>query len=135
MCAGDDVGQLGKHLAAVAHAQAEGVLAGKEGLELVGQHVVERDGARPANAGTQRVAVAEAAAGHHALEVCQLGAAGLQVGHVHVIGFKAGFGEGVGHFHMGVDALLAQHGHLGAAASRIAGATVFDSCLRRFHEG
>ena len=41
-CTGDDVGQFGKHLAAVAHAQAEGVGAGKEGLELLGQHRVEQ---------------------------------------------------------------------------------------------
>ena len=33
--AGDDVGQLGEHLAAVAHAQAEGVGAAEEGLELL----------------------------------------------------------------------------------------------------
>jgi hypothetical protein len=58
--------------------------AAEEGLELLGQHRVEGDAAGPADAGAQRVAVAEAAAGHHALEVGQLGAAGLQVGHVHV---------------------------------------------------
>jgi hypothetical protein len=35
--AGDDVGQLGKHLAAVAHAQPKGVGAAKEGFELISQ--------------------------------------------------------------------------------------------------
>ena len=113
---GNDVGQLGKHLAAVAHAQAEGVAAAEELLELRGQAVVEGDGARPADAGAQSVAVAEAAAGHHAGEVLQLRAAALQVGHVHVHRVEAGLGEGVGHFHMGVHALLAQHGHAGARA-------------------
>ncbi len=115
--AGNDVGQFGEHLAAVAHAQAKGALAGEELAELVGQHVVERDAACPADAGAQRVAVAETAAGDHTLEVAQVGAAHLQVGHVHVKRFKTGLREGVGHFHMGVHALLAQDGHFRAGAS------------------
>jgi hypothetical protein len=83
-------------------------------LNCIGQYGVERDGARPANAGAQGVAIAEAAAGHHTGKVGQIGAAGLQVGHVHVERLKTGLGEGVGHFHVRVDALLAQHGHFGA---------------------
>jgi hypothetical protein len=79
--------------------------------------------ARPADAGAQRVAVAEAAAGHHALEVVQPRTAGLQVGHVHVEGLEAGLGEGVGHLHMRVDALLAQDGHLRAGRFRKGAAT------------
>jgi hypothetical protein len=43
---------------------AEGVGAAEEGGELLGQHRVEQDAAGPALAGAQRVAVAEAAAGH-----------------------------------------------------------------------
>jgi hypothetical protein len=49
--AGDDVGQLGKHLAAVAHAQAEGVAAAEEGLELLDRRslkVMERAQPMPA---------------------------------------------------------------------------------------
>jgi hypothetical protein len=111
---GDDVGQLGKHLAAVAHAQAKGVGAGEESLERIGQYRVERDAARPANARAQGVAIAEAAAGHHTGKVSQLGAAGLQVGHVHVERLETGLGEGPGHFHVRVDALFAQDGHTGA---------------------
>ena len=111
--AGDDVGQLGEHLAAVAHAQAKAVGPGEKGLELRQQHRVEGDAARPAYAGSQRVAVAEAAAGHQALEIAQIRPALLQIGHVHVEGLEAGFGEGVGHFHMRVHALLAQDGDLG----------------------
>ena len=112
--AGDDVGQLGKHLAAVAHAQAKGVGATKEALELRCQHGVEGNAARPANASAQRVAVAEATTRHHALEVFEFHAAGLQVGHVHVERLKARFRKGVGHFHMRVHALLAQDSHFGA---------------------
>lgn len=95
--AGNDVGQFGKHLAAVAHTQAKSVQARKEGLELIRQHRVEGDGTCPANASAQGVAVTEATASHHALEVCQVGAARLQVGHVHVKCLKPGLGKGIGH--------------------------------------
>ena len=110
----NDVGQFSEHLAAVAHAQPKGVAALEEGFELIGQARVEGDAARPANACTQGVAIAEATAGHQAFEVCQLGLARLQVGHVHVIGVEARLMEGIGHFHMGVHALLSQNGHPGA---------------------
>ena len=63
-----------------------------------------------------------------ALEVGQSGAAALQVGHVHVKGLETGLGKGVGHFHMGVDALLAQHGHLGAG-SQNRRSYIFDSII------
>ena len=43
----------------------------------------------------------------------------LQIGHVHVIGLKACFGEGIGHFHMGIDALLAQYGNARTALTHI----------------
>ena len=107
---GDDVGQFGKHLAAVTHAEAKHVGPREEGLELIGQLRVERDAARPADAGAQCVAIAEAAAGDQAFEIRQLGAAGLQVGHVDVKGLEARLGEGVGHLNMRVDALLPQDG-------------------------
>ena len=107
---GDDLRQFGKHLAAVANTQTKGVGPCEEGLELVGQHRVESDRARPANARAQRVAVAEAAAGDDADEVFQVRPAGLQVGHVDVKGVKTGFGEAIGHLDMRVDALLAQDG-------------------------
>ncbi|ABM42454.1 conserved hypothetical protein [Acidovorax sp. JS42] len=112
----DDVGQFGKHLAAVAHAQGEGIATREELLELGGQALVEHDGARPADARAQRVAVAEAAAGHHASKLRQVGTAGLQVGHVYVERLEARLGEGVGHLHMRVHALLAQHRHTRARA-------------------
>ena len=85
-----------------------------EALELFRQHRVEGDGARPANAGTKRVAIREATARDHALKVGQLGTARLQVGHVHVKGFKPGLREGVGHLDVRVDALLTQYRHFGA---------------------
>jgi hypothetical protein len=48
--AGDDVGQLGKHLAAVAHAQAKGVAAAEEGWNCStgGLKVMERAQPMPA---------------------------------------------------------------------------------------
>ena len=114
MRTGNDVSQLGKHLAAVAHAQSKGIGPAKKALELVSEHGVEGDGARPANACAQGVAITEATASHHPLEVGQVGAACLQVGHVHVKGLKPCFSEGISHFHMRVHALLTQHGHFGA---------------------
>ena len=104
--------ERGHHLAAVAHAQREGVAAAEEGRELLGQHRVEEDRARPALAGAQRVAVAEAAAGDEALELVEPRAAGLQVAHVHVEGVEAGLRHRVAHLDLRVDALLAQDGEL-----------------------
>ena len=53
---------------------------------------LKQDRARPAFAGAERVAVAEAAAGDEALELVEPRAAGLQVGHVDVVGVEAGLG-------------------------------------------
>ena len=50
--AGNDAGQFGKHLAAIAHPQRKGVWTGKEGSKGIAQLRVERNGARPAHAGT-----------------------------------------------------------------------------------
>ena len=47
------------HLAAVADAQGEGVLAVEKGGELVAAAVVHQDGPRPAEAGTEHVAIGE----------------------------------------------------------------------------
>ena len=105
--------QRGHHLAAVADAEREGVAAVEEGGELLGQRRVEQDRARPAFAGAQRVAVAEAAAGDEALELVEPRAAGLQVAHVHVEGVEAGLRHRVAHLDVAVDALLAQDGELG----------------------
>ena len=60
-----------------ATAQTNGVVARKKRLELRCQCRVEGDGAGPAYARAQRVAITEAAAGDDALEVGQLGAAAL----------------------------------------------------------
>ena len=74
---------------------------------------MKKNATRPAHTGTQGVAIAETAAGHQALKVFEVCPALLQIGHVNVIGFKACLGKGVGHLHMGVHALLAQHRHTG----------------------
>ena len=132
---GDDARQLGKHLAAVAHAQAKGVGACKEGFERVGQQRVKRDAACPADACAQGVAVAEAAAGHHTLKILQLGAACLQVCHVHVVGFKACFAKDPSHFGVRVHALLAQDRDLGAGQVQERKCYVFSSIKRRTDAG
>ena len=111
----NDVGQLGKHLAAIAHAQRKGVLPRKEGTKAVGQQRVKCDGTRPTDACAQRVAVAEAATSDHARKVFQIDAAVLQIRHVHIDGFKARQVKSVSHLHMRVHALLAQDGHAWAA--------------------
>ena len=60
---GDDLSQFGEHLAAVANPEAEAILPREEGLELIAQHGIEGDAARPTDACAQRIAIAEAAAG------------------------------------------------------------------------
>ena len=108
--AGDDVGKLAHHLAAVAHAQREAVGACEEGRKFLAQAAVEEDGFRPALPGTEHVAIREPAAGSEALEVGQMDASGLQVAHVDVEGVKPGARKGSGHFDMAIDALFAQDG-------------------------
>ena len=66
--AGNELAQVAHHLAAVAHAQREGVAALEERLELVARARVEEDGLRPALARAEHVAVGEAAARREALE-------------------------------------------------------------------
>mmetsp|Transcript_1244 Transcript_1244/g.3529 ORF Transcript_1244/g.3529 Transcript_1244/m.3529 type:complete len:575 (+) Transcript_1244:2156-3880(+) len=105
-----------QHLAAVAHPQGQRVRAGEEGAELIREHRVEHDGARPALAGAQRVAIAEAAAGDEGREAVQRDRARLQVAHVHVGALEATERHRIGHLDMRVDALLAQDGHLGPRA-------------------
>ncbi len=114
--AGNQLVQVGHHLAAVADAEAEAVATIEEGLELVAGARVEEDGLGPALAGAQHVAVGEAAAGRQALEVVQRDAPGDDVAHVHVHRLEAGAVEGGGHLQLAVDALLAQDGHARARA-------------------
>src|SRR5690606_35446034 len=72
---------------------------------------VEQDRLGPAFAGTQHVTVGEATTGDQITEVGQIDAATEDVAPVHVDGGEAGAGEGCGHFHLTVDALLAQDGY------------------------
>ncbi len=116
--AGDDVGELGEHLAAVAHAQAETVLAGEEGGELLEGARVEADGLGPASARAEHVAVGEAAAGDQTGEAVQGDAAFYDVAHVHVHRVEAGAGEGVRHLGLAIHALFAQYRHARAPAGR-----------------
>src|SRR5690606_12935859 len=104
------------HLAAVAHAQREAVLALEERLEAVTGTGVEQDRLGPAFTSPQDVAVREAAARYQALELLQADASGQDVAHVHVDSAEACTVEGRGHFHLAVDALLTQDRHLRAQA-------------------
>src|SRR5690606_31576508 len=98
--AGNQLSQVGQHLTADAHAQGEGVGAGKEVAEGLAGLFVEQDRLGPAFAGTQHVTVGEAATGDQTTEVGQIDAATEDVAHVHVDGGEAGAGEGCGHFHL-----------------------------------
>ena len=108
----DQVAQMAHHLAAVADAQTEGVLAVEERAEHLDHAVVVKDGLGPAAAGAEHVAVGEAAAAGKARELGEVGAAREEVRHVNVIGVEAGARERSGHFRLGVDALFAQDGDL-----------------------
>ena len=106
--AGNDLVQVAHHLAAVAHAQREGIGAREERCELVAGARVEQDRLGPAFARTQHVAVGKPAARDDALESGQRAAARDDVAHVHVVGVEAGTVERCRHLDMPVDALLAQ---------------------------
>ena len=106
--AGDDVVQIGHHLAAVADAETEAVAPLEEGRELIARATVVEYGLGPALAGAQHIAVGESATGRHALEVRQLDTAGQDVAHVHIDGFETGPVEGRRHLNLTIDALLAQ---------------------------
>ena len=111
--AGNDVFELAQHLAAVAHAEREGVLAVEELLEHRLEARIEEDRAGPAGAGAQDVAVGEAAAGDEALEIGEVNASGEEVGHVHVHALEARERERRRHLDMPVDPLFAEDGHAG----------------------
>ena len=108
---GNDPGQFGKHLAAIAHSQRKGVWTGKESGKGIAQLWVERNGARPAHASTQCVTIAETTASNHALHIFEAYAASLQIGHMHVKCLKPRTVKRIGHFDMAVDALFTQNGH------------------------
>ena len=67
--AGNEALQRREHLAAVAEAEREAVVAREEAHELVAHGLVEQNGFRPALARAEHVAVGEAAAGDDALEL------------------------------------------------------------------
>ncbi len=77
-------------LAAVAHAEAEGVRAVIELLELVPDLFVEPDGGCPALGGIEHVGITESAHEDNAAELVELDAAVEQVGHGHVPGLEPG---------------------------------------------
>ncbi|MCY1416500.1 hypothetical protein D9M71_320070 [compost metagenome] len=116
LAARDQLVQVGHHLATVAHAEGEAVVAFEEALERIAGTAVEQRGFRPAFTGTQYVAVREAAASDHALELVQVDPAGQNVAHVHVDRVETGAVERGRHFHLTVDALLTQYGNLWADA-------------------
>ena len=82
------------HLAAVADAQREGILAVEVSFKFSAGLRVEEDALGPAFAGAENVTVAEATAGHETVEVLEAYAAFENVGHVNVDGFEARLLEG-----------------------------------------
>ena len=67
--AGDDAVEVAHHLAAVAHAESEGIGALEERRELGAGAFVKQDALGPAFAGAEYVAVAEAAARSEAAKI------------------------------------------------------------------
>ena len=114
----DQLAQVRHHLTAVTHAQRQRLRTMEEGFELVTHAAVEQDGLRPALARTQHVTVGEPPAGNQRLEIIQPGTPGQQVAHVDVDGVKARAVEGGRHLNVGVNALLAQHGHFWTRTGR-----------------
>ena len=88
----------------------------EERFELIANAVIEQNGFRPAFPGAQHIAIREAAAGHQGMEIAEADTSADQIAHMHVNGVKSGAVECRRHFHMGVDALLAQHRHFWTCA-------------------
>ena len=104
----DQLLQRRQHLAAVAHAEREGLGPREEARERVARARVEEDRLRPALARAEHVAVGEAAAGDEPAEAGEVEAALDHVGHVDVDALEAGAVEGRRHLDLAVHALLAQ---------------------------
>ena len=111
---GNDLVQVAHHLAAVAYAEGKSVVALEEGFELVARPGIEQDGFRPALARAQHIAVGESAAGRHTLEIGKTHAPAMMSLMCTSTAHESGTVERGGHFHLAVDALLAQDGHFGA---------------------
>ncbi|BAK12253.1 hypothetical protein PAJ_2173 [Pantoea ananatis AJ13355] len=83
----------------------------EERLELIAYARVKQNGFRPTFTRAQYVTVGETATGHQRLERFQIDPARQQVTHMHVNRRKTCPIKGGRHFHMRVNALLAQHGN------------------------
>ena len=110
---GNNATQVTHHLAAVTDTQCKGIGTIKERREHIQHTAVAKNGFCPTATGTQYVTIRETTASGQPNKVFQIGASGNQIGHMNVIGFKAGTGKGCGHFSLAVDALLTQNRHLG----------------------
>jgi hypothetical protein len=65
-CTGDQLAQLGQHLASVAYPETEGVGAVEEGGKGIAGARIEQNGLGPATAGAEHITVRESAAGGQA---------------------------------------------------------------------
>mmetsp|Transcript_14859 Transcript_14859/g.37607 ORF Transcript_14859/g.37607 Transcript_14859/m.37607 type:complete len:251 (+) Transcript_14859:440-1192(+) len=101
--------EQGHELAAIAHAEGEGVLARAEVFELRVQ--VELDLGRPALGRVKHVRVREAANEGDAAELVERNAPAEQVGHGHVPRLQPAGKHGPRHVAVAVRPLLAQDGH------------------------
>ena len=108
----DQRSQVGHHLAAVAHAEREGIGAREEGFKFGARARVEQDRLRPASAAAKHVAIRKTATGSEALEIPEADAPFEDVAHVHVKCGKAGTVKGSRHFDLAIHALFTQDGDL-----------------------
>ena len=121
-------------MAAVANPEGETVRPREEGSEVVIELAVEEYRLGPALSCAQHIAIGEAAAGGKPGELRQAHAARLQVGHMHVVTVEACALKCGRHFHVAVNALLAQYRDLRLGARDKARGSQFvggESQLRR----
>ena len=107
----DDLLQVGKRLASIAHPEREGVGPREEALEDGARPGVKQNRFGPAFARAQHVAVGEPAAGSQPAERFQVEATAQDVAHVHIHRFEARTVKSRGHFDLAVHTLLTQDGH------------------------
>ena len=100
----------GEHLAAVAHAEREGVGTCEPRFELRADAGVVEDGGGPARARAEHVSVGESASRGQAPENAQRAASLHEIAHVHIHALEARAVEGGGHLQVSVHPLLAEDG-------------------------
>ena len=99
------------HLAAVAHAQREGISPIKKLCEHLFQFFIEQNRLRPSAARAEHIAVAKATTSSKPGKISKARTAGEQVTHRHIHSSKTRAVERRRHLHLPVHALFAQNGN------------------------